>query len=129
MSLFEIILKLVFLIGVFIVVIFITLYGTKLIAKNYKGYTKSKYIKLLDTLSIPGGTKIIIMEISKKIYILSLTPNNTEVIDIINEDVFLDEDFSSYLDKYTNKDNNNDSFGIKKIIEKFNFLKDKEDRK
>lgn len=126
---FQIILKLLLYIGIFIVVIFITIYGTKLIAKGYKSHANSKYINLLDTLSIPGGTKIVIVKISKKIYMLSISSNSTEVIDIINEDEFLDEDFSSYLDKYTNKNNNKINLGISKIIEKVNFSKDKEDEK
>lgn len=127
-SALNILLKLLFYIGVFIVVIIVTLYGTKLIAKNYKGYGNSKYIKLLDTLSIPGGIKIVIIKVSKKIYILSLSPNDTKVIDTINEDEFSNEDFNSYLDKYTNKKDNKINLSIKKIIEKRNFSKDKEEK-
>lgn len=127
-SLFQILIKLIFYIGIFIAVIFITLYGTRLIARNYKSYANSKYINVLDTLSISGGMKIIIIKISKKIYIISSTPNNTEVIDIIDEDKFSDKDFNNYLDKYTNKNHNKFNFGIKNIIEKVNFSRDKEDK-
>lgn len=126
-SLFQVLLKLLLYIGIFIVVIIITLYGTRLIAKNYKGYGGSKYIKLLDTLSIPGGIKIVIMEINEKIYILSLSSNTTEVVDILNKDEFIQEDFNSYLDKHTNKNHIRRNLGIDKIIEKLNFSKDKED--
>lgn len=125
-SLFQIVLKLLLYIGIFIVVIIVTLYGTRLIAKNYKGYSGSKYIKLIDTLSIPGGIKIVIMEINTKIYILSLSSNSTEVIDILSKDEFPQEDFASYLDKHTNENNKKMNLNINKIIEKLNFSKDKE---
>ena len=126
-SLFQIVLKLVFLIGIFILVIIITICGTKLIAKSYRGYSNSKYINLLDTLNISNEIKIIIINVNKKIYILSLTPNSTKIIDTFIDEEFLGKDFNDYLDKHINNHNKTD-FGINKIIEKITFSKNKEDK-
>lgn len=131
-SLFQILLKLLLYLGIFIIVILATVYGTKLIAKNYKGYNNSKYINMLDTLIIPGGIKIIIIKVSKKIYILALSSNGAELMDIIKEEDFIKEDFNSYLDKHntdnTNNTNNKIKLSINKIIEKIDFSKDREDK-
>lgn len=128
-SLFKIILQLIFYIIIFILVIFLSLYGTKLIAKNVKGITSSKYINLLDLMNIPGGGKITITKINKKVYILLITSNSSSIIDIIDEDAFSfeSENFDNFLTKYLNKNNVKSDAG-KKIMSFFNKSKDKEDR-
>lgn len=126
----KIIFQLIFYIVIFILVIFFTLYGTKLIAKNFKGVVSSKYMSLLDVLNISNGTKIVIVKVNKKVYILATSNNITNVIDIVDEDDFpiYDESFDNYLSKYLNKNNN--EYGINKKLEgllnKININKDKE---
>lgn len=128
-SLVKIILQLIFYIIIFALVVFLSLYGTKLIAKNFKGITSSKYIGLLDLMNIPGGGKVVIIKINKKVYILLTTNTSSNVIDIVDEVDFCyeNESFDNYLSKYLNKsiisDKTENSF-----IKFFNKLKDKEDR-
>lgn len=122
-------LDLVFYLGVFIIVIFIAIFGTKFIAKNYKGYSKSKYISFLDSMNLSGETKVVILEINGNIYILSVSANNTEIIDIINKDNFVEESTSNNLDKYTNKNQNNANAVIKQLLGKFKFSKDEEEKR
>lgn len=128
----KIIFQLIFYIVIFILVVFFTLYGTRLIAKNFKGIASSKYISLLDAMNIPGGTKIIITKINSKIYILATTNNNTNVVDIIDEEDFptYDEKFDTYLSKYANK--NHYEYKINRKLEnlfnRINIKKDKEGR-
>lgn len=132
-SIIKTILQLIFYIIIFVFVIFFSLYGTKLIAKNFKGITSSKYIKLLDIINIPGGAKIIIAKINRKIYILSTNNNGINVIDVIEEEEFYaeEESFDNYLSKYLNTDysNYNISNKIKSLINKFNIKKDKDDNR
>lgn len=128
-SLVKIILQLIFYIIIFALVVFLSLYGTKLVAKNFKGITASKYIGLLDLMNIPGGGKIVITKINKKVYILFTTNNSSNIIDILDEDDFYleNESFDNYLSKYLNKNNINDKIG-KKFVSFFNKSKDKEER-
>lgn len=128
-SLVKIVLQLIFYIIIFLLVVFFSLYGTKLVAKNFKGITASKYMSLLDIMNIPGGGKIVITKINKKVYILFTTNNSSNVIDIIDEDDFCLESksFDNYLSKYVNKNNINDKIG-EKFISFFNKSKDKEER-
>ena len=129
-SLTKTILQLVFYIIIFVLVIFFSLYGTKLVAKNLKGFAKSRYISLIDVMNIPGGSKIIITKINNKVYIMSITNNATTVIDIIEEDEFpvLEEEFNNYLDKYLKQSNTESklSTNITTLFRKININKDKE---
>lgn len=128
-SLVKIILQLIFYIVIFALVVFLSLYGTKLIAKNFKGITSSKYIGLLDVMNIPGGGKIVLTKINKKVYILLTTNNSSNVIDIVDEGDFCyeNESFDNYLSKYLNKNNINNK-AAEKFIKIFNKSKDKEGR-
>lgn len=133
-SIWKTIFQLIFLILVFIAVVFFSLYGTKLVAKNYKGMTNSKYVKILDAINIPGGSKIVVTQINNKIYVLSTNNNTTTVLDIIDEENFLlmEENFEGYLNKYLTKDNLNYSKiseNIKLNFNKFTKKKDKEGNK
>ena len=124
-NLMNIFLKLVFYLFVFILVIALTILGTRFIGKNFKGLTSSKYIQLLDTINLPGGSKIVITKINDKIYILSTNNSNTNVLDIIEEKNFnIDgENFENYITKYLNKNSMDSLLG--KLYKK----KDKEDAK
>lgn len=128
-SLVKIIFQLIFYIIIFALVVFLSLYGTKLVAKNFKGITSSKYIELLDLMNIPGGGKIVITKINKKVYILLTTNNSSNVIDIVDEADFSykNDSFDNYLNKYLSKNDINDKIG-EKFIKFFNKSKDKEDR-
>ena len=102
-SVLKLVGQLIFMVVVFIAMIFVTLYGTKLVAKNAGGMVKSKYIQLLDAINIPGGSKIVIAKINDKVYILSIDNNGSSVIDIIEEENFpiSEDDFDNYFDKDT----------------------------
>lgn len=91
----------IFYLVIFIAMIFLTLYGTKLVAKNAGGMAKSKYIQLIDAINITSGSKIIIAKINNKIYILTTSNNGSDIIDIIEEEDFpiIEENFDNYLDK------------------------------
>ena len=100
---FELIIYLV----IFAIVIFVSLYGTRLVAKNFKGITGSKYMNILDAINIPGGSKIVITKINAKIYILAINNNTTNILDIIDEvdfPIIDEEEQSDYLSRYFDKD-------------------------
>lgn len=131
-SLSKTILQLVFYIIAFIAVILITVYGTKFIAKNYKGLGNSKYMNVVDVLNIQNGIKLVMVNINNKIYILSVTSTGTTVIDTIDPKDLEEEKFNNYLNKYINKNHTEDTeinLYINKIKEKIKFSKDKEDRR
>lgn len=98
---------------IFIAVIFLTVIGTRIIASNYKGM-KNNYVDVYDTLDLPGGFKIVIMEINDKVYILSIGNGNTTVLDMIpkaefpkkkndvNENLY-DYNINKYVDKIIKK--------------------------
>ena len=133
-SIFKIVGQLIFLLVVFIAMIFLTFYGTKLVAKNSSSMAKSKYIQLIDAINIPGGSKIIIAKINDKIYILATNNSATNIIDIIEEEEFpiTEEGFENFLDKdliknkFSNsKFNKNTKLFYSKYISKT--IKNKED--
>ncbi len=131
-SLAKTILQLVFYLIVFVVVIFITLYGTKFIAKNYKAINNSKYMKIIDVLNIQNGNKLIIVNVNKRNYILSISNTGITLIDTIESEDFGEEDFQDYLNKHINKKDTQGidlNLYINKIKDKFEFSKDKEDKR
>ena len=126
--------KLIFLIIIFIAMIFLTFYGTKLIAKNAGGMAKSKYIQLIDAINVTSGSKIVIAKINGKFYVLSVNNNGSKLIDTIDEDDFplVEDNFDGFMDtdfiknKLTNsKINKNTKLFYKKHINKI--TKNKED--
>lgn len=110
-NVFKLVAKFILLLVIFIAMIFVTLYGTKLVAKNAGGMIKSKYIQLLDAINIPGGSKVVITLINNKVYILSIDSNGTNLIDIIDEKEFLiiEDDLDSYPGKDLIKNKISDS--------------------
>lgn len=126
--------QLIFYTIAFIVIILFSLYGTKFVAKNFKGMTNSKYIEILDAINIPGGAKIVITKINNKIYILSTSNSGTNILDILDENEFsiTEESFDGYLNKYLTKDNlnyNKISEFVKLNFDKLTKKKDKEGNK
>jgi flagellar biogenesis protein FliO len=126
--------RLIFYIIIFVAIIFFSLYGTKLVAKNFKGMTNSKYIEILDAINIPGGSKIVITKVNNKIYVLATGNSGTNILDIMDENEFpiIEENFDGYLNRYLTKDNLNYakiSENIKLNLDKFTKKKDKEGNK
>lgn len=126
-NLFKIILKLIVYLFIFALVIVITIYGTRLISKSVKGIASSKYINLLDAINLPGGSKLVITKINKKVYILGISNSSINVVDTIEEDKFNEdsESFDNYLTKYLNKNNSYiDTIGS--LLNRHNKKKDRE---
>ena len=130
------ILKLFFSTIIFIIVIIITIYGTRFIAKKSNKFINSKYMRIIDILNLSNNVKIIMVNINKKIYILAINNNTIEVIDKILEEEFEFKkswDFEKDLDKYKNRyvyENDNISrfqSKINKFLNKSSKFMDKED--
>lgn len=131
-SLFKTIAQLIFYLVIFIGVIFITLYGTKFIAKNYKGFSGSKYMKIIDSLNIQNGIKLVIVSINKKIYILSVSSTSTNLIDTIDPEDIEEDIFDNYLKKHMDKtdmEESNINLYVNKIKKRIKFSKDEEDKR
>lgn len=131
-SLFKTVVQLIFYLLIFIGVIFITLYGTKFIAKNYKGFSSSKYMKIIDSLNLQNGIKLVIVNINEKIYILSVSSTSTNVIDTIDPEDIEEDIFEDYLHKHINKNKLEESkinLYMDKIKKKIDFSKDEEGKR
>ena len=133
-SLGKAIFKLVFYITITLLVLIVAVYGTKFIAKNTKKFVSSKYVQILDSLNLGTNLKIVVIEINKKIYILAITNNNVEVLDLIPKDDFeTNVDFEEQLNRYRSINFKDYDYldkiqsNIKKILIKSNKDIDKED--
>ncbi|WP_425449178.1 flagellar biosynthetic protein FliO [Dethiothermospora halolimnae] len=89
--------KLVFYLLAFVLVLLIAFYGTKFFAKKMSGLGNQSYMKIIDAFNIDKNTKILIVDILDNFYILSVGSNGTTVIDKVNK---------VNLDKVNNKVNN-----------------------
>ena len=132
--------KSVIYVVIFIVVIFLAIYGTKFIARKSQSLLKSKYIHIIDSVNVGQNTKIIIAKISNYIYIISISNNQTFLIDKMKMDEFFEniknDDFEKYLNEYmlNNRYEENNSLNIKvkakEVLDKFKSTKKgKEDEK
>ncbi|MCF6463326.1 flagellar biosynthetic protein FliO [Clostridium sp. Cult1] len=124
-SLGKTLFKLVFYIFITILVLIITIYGTRFIAKNSKRFVSSKYIQILDILNLGTNFKIVIVDINKIIYILAITNNNVEVLNKVSREEFNKGlDFEDQLHKYRSSYFKNFDYfniinsNIKKMFEK-----------
>lgn len=108
-STFKTILKLFSYVIIFILVIVLTNYGTKLIATNSRKFINSKYMKVIDKININTNVKLEIVEINNKMYILAVTNDTIEIIDKIPIEKFeLKENVKTQdeLHKHFYNDNN-----------------------
>ncbi len=131
-SLFKTVAQLIFYLVIFIGVILVTLYGTKFIAKNYKGFSASKYMKIIDSLNMQNGIKLVIVKINKKIYILSVSSTSTNLIDTIDPEDVEEEVFEDYLKKHMNKNDVEEAkinIYMDKLKKRIKFSKDEEDKR
>lgn len=94
----KMIFKLIFYLVIFILILIFTLYGTKFIAQNFNGMSKSKYIDFIDNVNISTSMKIMIIEINSIVYILASNNENIELIDKYNSEDFqiIDKDIDNY---------------------------------
>lgn len=116
--------KTVIYIIIFIAVIIFAIRGTRYVAKKSQSLMKSKYIHIIDSVSVGQNTKLVIAKISNNIYIISISNNQVILIDKINTDTFMDgidkSDFDQYLDHFADdkRINNYNSLKLKDKIKK-----------
>ena len=103
-----------------VVVIFLALYTTRFIGKKYNfKNSKSKNIKLIETLTLGQDKCIIIVKATDKYLLLGVTAQNISVLQEINPeslDISLEQNiqpdfsdiFKKIIDKTTKKDVKND---------------------
>lgn len=120
----KMIFKLIVYLVIFIVITLLALYGTKFLAKNFSGLASSKYIKVVDTISISANIRIIIVEINSLIYILAMNNESIELMDKYSVDEFKAE--NNNINDYNNqfKDNH-----LMKMLKKFIDKEDENEKK
>ncbi len=122
-SLGTVILKMLFYIGMVILVLFMAMYGTRFIAKNTRRFISSKYMKVIDVLNLGTNLKIMMIEIKDNVYVIAVTSNSIEVIEKLSKEVINQmDDFQQHFSKYTMKYKHMNS--IYKNIDRFLNSKD-----
>lgn len=86
--------KFIVYIFLFILVIFLSLYGTKYIAKNFNRLASSKYIENIDAISLSNNTQVNLIKVDKYIYIVLSGEGKGVVIDKILEEDFNYREFN-----------------------------------
>lgn len=103
-SIGAIIFKLILYTFISIIVILITIYGTRFIANSSKKFTNSKYMKVIDSITIGPNIKVIMVEVKETIYVFAITNNSIEVVDKTPKELFYkDFDFEDHLNKHKEK--------------------------
>lgn len=113
----RVVLKLLFYTFISILVLIVTIYGTKFIAKNAKKFTNSKYIKTIDILNLSTNIKIAILEIKETIYIIAITNNTIYKIDEVSKDIFYSDESINFEEKL--KEKKEKHIGSKDYVERF----------
>ncbi len=133
-SLGKAILRLVFYITMTILVIVIAILGTRFLAKSGKRFITSKYMRIIDSLSIGTNLRVLAVQVKDYIYILAITNNAIEVLDKIPQEDFLDiESFEDHLSAYRDSYSRyNDFFNriqrdMKRVLDRSSKVIDKEE--
>lgn len=95
--------KLLFFLVIFIGIVFGALYFSKFIAKKTNHLAKGRHIRVIEAVSLNAGVRIVTVKIYKKVYIMSISSNQTTLIDTLDEGD-IDKDFEDYLNE--NLENN-----------------------
>jgi len=128
----TVLLNLILYIGVITLVLLMTIFGTRYIAKNTKRFVSSKYMKIVDVLNLGTNLKILMLQVKDYIYVIVVSNNSIEVVDKLPKDLIVHvEDFEEYLDRYAfsskNKYLNNIYKNISRFSKRFNNIDGKEE--
>lgn len=121
-------LKLIIYMALVLFVVGLAILGTKLFAKGSQKFIKSKYMKIVDILSVGTNVKLLMVEIGEYIYVIVITNSTAELIEKIKKDELIkNKDFNDELTKYTLNYINIDK--IKKILGRDDKFDSEEDGK
>lgn len=116
----TVLLNLILYIGVITLVLLMTIFGTRYIAKNTKRFVSSKYMKIVDVLNLGTNLKIIMLQVKDYIYVIVVSNNSIEVVDKLPKDSIVHvEDFEEYLNRYAFSSKNKYLDNIYKNITRF----------
>lgn len=85
-DLLSMLIKALSYLAAFVIVLFLTFYGTKFFAKYSRKIGKSNNIQVVEHFNLGNNNKILVIKIYNKKYILSINNNNTTVIDSFDID-------------------------------------------
>jgi len=131
--------KLFFYLLSFVVVIILAFYGTKFLANKTSHIIKSKYIEIIDFISLSNNFKIYILKAFGAIYLVSISNNHIEILDKLSAEALdeyqLDETltnnkfhdyFTNLLKNYKGNSPNDESLNAdSEVSTKLNILKNK----
>ncbi|MCR2042759.1 flagellar biosynthetic protein FliO [Anaerosalibacter massiliensis] len=130
----NLLLKIIMYVILLILVLFITFYGTKFLAKRSKTFFNSKYMEVVDSINLGSNNRIVIININNYIYIISMNNNGTALIDKMEIESFYSssresKDFSKYLEENIERKEIANSFEneLKKMLNRFKFINRKID--
>lgn len=128
----TVLLNLILYIGVITLVLLMTIFGTRYVAKNTKRFVSSKYMKIVDVLNLGTNLKILMLQVKDYIYVIVVSNNSIEVVDKLPKDSIVHvEDFEEYLNRYAfsskNKYLNNIYKNITRFSKRFNNIDGKEE--
>lgn len=116
----TVLLNLILYIGVITLVLLMTIFGTRYVAKNTKRFVSSKYMKIVDVLNLGTNLKIIMLQVKDYIYVIVVSNNSIEVVDKLPKDSIVHvEDFEEYLNRYAFSSKNKYLDNIYKNITRF----------
>lgn len=111
---FSYFLNLIFFIVVFIGIVFLAIYSTKIIAKRTNYLGRGRNFTVLDSINLGGNIKIVTIKMYNKVYILSISNTTTTLIDKLDE-----EDVDISLDSYLNQNSDNSQHDFSEYIDYF----------
>jgi len=126
---FVSLLKVVYILIVFFIVLGISYYFSRFIGKRASG--KNKFMKLIETLTLGNDRHLHIVKVSNKYYLISSSQKGICLVDKLEDEAFIEQinnvdiygDFDSYLDSaYDNTNIFSDQNSIKNHIKKLNKL-------
>jgi len=126
---FMSLLKIIYILIVFIIVLGISYYFSRFIGKRVSG--KNKFMKIIETLTLGNDRHLHIIKVCNEYYLISSSQKGICLVDKIEEEAFKEQiandniygDFESYLDNaYDDGSIFSSQNSIKKHIEKLNKL-------
>ncbi|NLW22294.1 MAG: hypothetical protein GXY88_03410 [Tissierellia bacterium] len=126
--------KSIFYLFITAIVLIITVYGTRFIAKNSRKLACSKYMRIIDSLNLGVNLRIIMVEVGEMVYVLAVSNNSIDLIDKLPKKVFSKESsFEDQLYRYKYEFNKKQILAnkwisnISKTFKRHNKIYDKED--
>jgi flagellar biogenesis protein FliO len=112
-SVFSAIFEILFMLGAFVLVVFLAYYATKVIGRAKFGIKKDGSVSVIENRAVSPNSSLMVVTVGKKAFLLGMTKENISMLADVTGEISVPEavesvpqpPFRSFMEKYLRKKN------------------------